>query len=361
MFGILLYKAIQDELKIDKAQAAKLVAIPNQVRLDNKGEKEELTAKSRLALAEGNKLTDRILKRLAEAEGKVLTKEQMNRLQQLSVQSLGSSAFQDREILALLKLSDKQQESIDKIQKEMTSARTKIRVEVTKEIGQENRGKYSAEVNKRMAKWLAEGGERAAALLFDKQKVLWKKLVGEPSEVVLLSADSPISGGRRFTVSQVLSNRVRKEIQFLESPELAKELKLSQEEASQLKAIPKALQNELGMEATKAIREKGEASLSLSRLESKMAKEARERSLNNVLRPGQVKRLRQIERQREGFTVFEDYEVLDALKLTTEQAEAIKNASKEISRRGTSETSETKELGMVVETFTADQKKLGPK
>jgi tetratricopeptide (TPR) repeat protein len=356
MFGILLHKAIQDDLKIDEAQAAKLAAIANQVRVDYKQKKAELTEKATLAIRDADELAKRILKRLEEAESKVLTNKQVVRLKQISVQLLENRAFQDREIVALLMLSEEQNAGMEKIQKEMVSAWRDIRPEVTKEIGRMDMEKFNAEVNKRIAKLTAESVEKMAALLDGKQKVIWKKLVGEPSAAVPLSGGFPV-GSRHFTVWLIESECATGEIKLLEAPALAKELKLSQEEARQLKAIPEALEKEFGMDAEKAVLDKINGTSNFWKLNSRMATEARDRANNNVLRATQVKRLRQIERQREDLPLFEDYEVLDALKLTPDQAEVIEKASKWIRGGGTEGITEAKGIRVVVGTFSTEQNK----
>ena len=61
---------------------------------------------------------------------------------------------------------------------------------------------------------------------------------------------------------------------------------------------------------------------------------ARVRAESDVLDKAQVKRLRQLERQRVGAALFNEVEVLDALKLTPEQAEALEAKARELTPKG---------------------------
>src|SRR5262249_43795809 len=81
-------------------------------------------------------------------------------------------------------------------------------------------------------------------------------------------------------------------------------------------------------------------------------------ALSDVLDRAQAKRLRQLERQRLGTAVFNEVEILDALKLMPEQAAALESAYlKMLPMDGPFGKPAPKLLPTLVATLTAEQKK----
>jgi tetratricopeptide (TPR) repeat protein len=163
------------------------------------------------------------------------------------------------------------------------------------------------------------------ATLTDEQKETLQELVGK--ETPAAGRGYPL--GLKGPTADYYRHLLR--ISLLFTPKSAEELKLGEEQADLLKAAIKEAQAKL----QKATPPPGGDSpqVLLSRLDQHMIDEARTEAEDEVLKPGQKRRLEQLHLQARGLAAFEDLKVLKALKLTPEQAKAIEDASKSVTKK----------------------------
>jgi tetratricopeptide (TPR) repeat protein len=332
-FGLLANKAVQEDLKLDDAQKKKLAELPDDIRGRHKDELALFQGRAKDSAEALDKVKKSVAKDLADAEAKLLSADQRARLRQVEVQALALQAFADPDVAAALKLTDKQKADVDKAEQELNDAFMKFQEELAQEVGGD-REKFLAELTKKRGALAAKAVAKVVDGLDEAQKAEWKKLAGEPAAMLPLPFGGPQRPMGGIPLAMILSSaRAATTLRVLEAPGLAKELKLSDDAADKVKAISADLQKTHGENATKAFRDQGQARFTLGRLEEGMSRDARDRA-TGILKPEQAKRLRQLERQREGLFVFQDLEVLKAIKLTPEQAEAVQEAAKPLLRAG---------------------------
>jgi Spy/CpxP family protein refolding chaperone len=159
--GLLSQKSVQDELKLSDEQKKKIEDLVAKQRENFKGfrdlSNEEKKTKAEAA-AKANK----------EEIGKILNQEQSKRFKQISLQTRGSRAFSEPEVVDALKLTDEQKDKIKGIQED---------------AGKEMREAFQGgreEAAKKMESIRKAADEKVMGLLTAEQKTKWKDLTGAP-------------------------------------------------------------------------------------------------------------------------------------------------------------------------------------
>jgi len=117
-------------------------------------------------------------------------------------------------------------------------------------------------------------------------------------------------------------------VELLQNVSVQKELKLTDEQIKKSKEAANQVRQKY-QEAFSKIRELTQEEQ--NELRKKVSQETLQ-ALKEVLKPGQVKRLKQIELQQRGLLAFQEPEVDKALKLTEEQKAQIKTLSEDLAR-----------------------------
>ncbi|MDB5311822.1 MAG: hypothetical protein JWO38_6024 [Gemmataceae bacterium] len=196
---VLTNKALQEELKITDAQKEKFKDVADrQIELAKKrgeafksagGDKEKLKEAFTDLQKEGEKLGEDIKK----VTDDTLTADQKKRLKQIEVQASGVRAFQNEDVIVVLKLTDDQKSKIKGISEEFAKD--------AKEVfggGGFKKGGFDpekmAENRKKLDKLSKSAVADITAGLTDDQKKTWKELVGEPFDTTQLTFG--FGGGR---------------------------------------------------------------------------------------------------------------------------------------------------------------------
>jgi hypothetical protein len=173
MAGLLMNKSVQQELKIDQAQADKLKEAMDKVRAENKDVFDKVRDKN-APKEEREEARKKVTELNAKIMADVLKPEQFKRLKQINWQRQGVIAFSDPEVQKALNLTDEQKTHLRTIGEDLG----KERAEIFK-----NAGDNREEAMKKITALGKEKMESVAKLLTDEQKKAWKELVGEPFEV----------------------------------------------------------------------------------------------------------------------------------------------------------------------------------
>jgi len=224
-------KGLQDELKVSKEQADKLTEALNKVRDDMRDDMAKLRDRG---LDQGDR--DKIMKKMSDANAKavdaVLKPDQVKRLKQIENQQAGFGIFNKEEVKTALKLSDKQDEEIKDINKDLQKD--------LREIRGGGFGGFDPEAQKKRADLTKEAMANATKILNDKQKATLKDLTGEPFTVVFAPPGGggfgPGGGGfgpGGGQPGQILSTRVQDT------------LKLTDEQKKKLEELQKDLDSKL--------------------------------------------------------------------------------------------------------------------
>jgi tetratricopeptide (TPR) repeat protein len=312
-FVLLLNKAVQEDLQLDPAQRDRLRQLPDDIRSRHAKQRDALQHQLKKAQERSAKAQAEFYKGVDEAVARVLKPEQVKRLKQIEVQIQGLALFEDPGAVEALGLTLRQREDFAKVVADLNKTQTELVARGGRNTGQE------------LAKLSQTAFRSVAAGLTDEQKKILKALVGEPSQLV--GRAPPIGLGGHLPDSLRRSLRVG----ILTSPDVAGELKLEEEQKEGLKTALQELQTSAKKTLTAA---QGPLLLmQLSQLEQKIVDEARAEAEEKVLKPAQKGRLDQLALQARGLPVFEDVAVLNAVKLTPEQAKAVEDASKKIAQK----------------------------
>jgi tetratricopeptide (TPR) repeat protein len=330
---LLTSAAVRADLKVSADQKAKLDAIPDAVRAKNKAQGDDLRAKSDANAAARKKMLAELDKAVNEAVAAGLTPAQVTRLKQLHVQALGLDAFNLPAVRAALKPTEAQLAALRKLTQEWPEAFQKAQEEAQRQAGgdpEKLRRLFEARYEEVSRDYLGRG----LLLLNADQRKAWEALAGPPGrlsadgpprEPVLAAlrvalADEPIPGGGDHT-------------DLLDHPGLAKALGLGKDEAERLAAAVARVAQRFQGPAQKLQDEAGQLEVDRLTFDVHLAEEARGRAMKDVLKPEQAKRLTEIELQARGLWAFGEPEVMKALKLTPEQAEAVEVAGDRVSHQ----------------------------
>jgi hypothetical protein len=241
------------------------------------------------------KVDDETMKAIAE----VLKPEQVKRLKQIQRQMDGVRTLFTAEVAKDLKLTDDQKDKIEGVNSEYNQKVTALAF----------RGGSDQEVQKLTKATLAAFVE----VLTDKQRKVWKELIGEPFK---FKADLPTFGGGNAHL--FADQRVQKELKLT-----AKQVKSIQDG---LEEVQEKYRDEIvkvkipGAPAVAGAPVPGhgldpEQIAALTR----KVREENHKVIAGVLKPEQVKRLKQIELQFLGVRALQSEEVVKALGLTDDQ------------------------------------------
>lgn len=167
-------KSVQDELKIDKDQAAKVKEALDKVREDLKDEYTKVGRRS--TASDDEKAAAR--KKIEEAGTKAITgtlkDDQVKRLRQIERQQQGVALLQGEEVQKTLKLKDEQKEKIKTIAADLEKD--------VRELSGGGGGR-NPETRTKIQGLRKEAMTNALKVLTDDQKKAVKDLTGEPFEV----------------------------------------------------------------------------------------------------------------------------------------------------------------------------------
>lgn len=171
-YMLLANKSVQDELKLEGAQAEKVTKIVTDIGAKLREKAQDIPQDERR-----EKMPE--LMRASNEEAKTALKgelkpEQVTRLEQIIRQQQGIQAFADPATAAKLNLTDDQKSKIREIGQESG--------EKMREIFS-NAGDDRAAAMEKMQALRKESLEKAQATLTDDQKKTWKELTGAPFEV----------------------------------------------------------------------------------------------------------------------------------------------------------------------------------
>jgi len=168
-------KGVQQELKVDEAQAEKLDALAQELGDKQRAEFQKLQDVSQDERREKMQEIGQAMNAdLRKGLDKVLKPEQVKRFEQIQLQQSGINAFAMPRVQEDLKLTDEQ--------------KSKFR-EISEEQSQAIRGAFSGARDDRegamrkVADARKQANEKAQAVLTDDQKKTWKEMTGEPFEV----------------------------------------------------------------------------------------------------------------------------------------------------------------------------------
>jgi len=126
--------------------------------------------------------------------GDVLTPEQVKRLKEIEIQAAGLRAFNMPDVSAALKLSDDQKARITTMREEAAST-SRGAFAGFLGGGQRPSEEKLAEARKKAHQVIADGMNKAQALLTDDQRAAWKSLIGDPFDTSTLTTGT-YGGGR---------------------------------------------------------------------------------------------------------------------------------------------------------------------
>jgi len=176
---LLTNKSVQEELKLDKDQIAKIEEVTKKYRDDNKAEYDKIGRGSTLSREEQAELRRKLGEGMTKVinEAKVLKEDQSKRLRQIQIQQMGLAAFSEEDVQKALKLDDKTKDTIKTITEDVRKDAQKLFADAgmdfqkLREIGQKVQ-----EMNK-------EAREKVEKLLSEDQKKALKELQGEKFEI----------------------------------------------------------------------------------------------------------------------------------------------------------------------------------
>ena len=189
---LLANKSVQQELKVDEAQAAKLNSLA-----ENQAEKarEQFQKLQDLSQEERREKMQELNRTnyaaLAKELVAILKPEQVKRFQQIQIQQigvLGAAATGMPRVQEALNLTDEQRAKFRTIQEEQQAS--------MRDIFQGGGDDRTAAMTK-MADLRKKTNDKAMAVLTDSQKAAWKELTGEPFEVRFEPGQGPGGGGFR--------------------------------------------------------------------------------------------------------------------------------------------------------------------
>ncbi len=165
--------AVQKELDVNDEQKAQLADLALQARSEfmeifsglqdlNEKEREE-------AMPDVMKMLGEKGKEMQGKVDKILEKSQVTRLKELAIQRLGPLAFENEEVVAVLKLTDEQKKQLTSIKEEGEKQGQEIRSTAADQ----------SERQTKMAAMLKELGDKAMAVLTPEQKAAFDKLKGK--------------------------------------------------------------------------------------------------------------------------------------------------------------------------------------
>jgi Spy/CpxP family protein refolding chaperone len=172
---LLSNKSVQQELKLDAEQVEKATKLSDEQRTKMREAREKLQdlsqeerqTKMRETMMAANEESHKAI-------ASMLKPEQEKRFHQISLQQRGVNAFSDAKVQGQIKITDEQKTKLADIAKELGDKR--------REVMQENQGDFAA-AREKLAPINKEAHEKAAALLSDDQKAIWKEMLGAPFEV----------------------------------------------------------------------------------------------------------------------------------------------------------------------------------
>jgi hypothetical protein len=187
---LLANKGVQQELKVDEAQAGKLNALAEDMMEKQREQFQKLQDLSQEERrAKMQELSQASAATLRKGMDEILKPEQVKRFQQIQLQQMGilGAPVMPR-VQEALNLTGEQREKFRTIQEEQQESSRQIR---------ESAGGDFAAAMPKLADLRKKSNDKAMAVLTDTQKAAWKDLTGEPFEVRFEPGQGPGGGGFR--------------------------------------------------------------------------------------------------------------------------------------------------------------------
>ncbi len=296
-FRLLLTRSVQQELRLDRDQLARIDKIPAAVLAQYKEERARLEAQAATINQGLERLTETIDQGVFQAAGTILKPEQSARLRQLKYHLMGINAFQLGAVQKELNLSDKQREALKKLAEKMLDEQLVL----VQKITAESKGNVE-EFNKRFgpaeSALMRKTFEQALGLLSMAQRQKWQQLTGAPWTAPRGAApfqpDDPPLGPLADLSSPTA------QLLGLHGAAVSEELKVTGEQLSQLrKALMEAYRNNAKTQEQLALQQVDQARKEIE-LWSRMGLAARAQVEKEVLKPEQRERYNQLLKQMVG-------------------------------------------------------------
>jgi len=324
-FRLLSNKYVRGELKLTGEQSTQLAKIPDAIRAAHKDDLAEHLKKRTDAIEKRGHVQQVALEDFYAKAAKILQPRQATRLKQLVIQAQGTSAFlRDSDVLQSLKPSEEQKQSWTKIIRDSATAQSQARKQARQETG--NEMEYRALLAEKRAVIAREIVAKLTATFTPEQRKTWKTLSGEPfAEPAALRLTLPPAERPRLYISLPLGFRTAHRL--LLSDKVCQELELTKEQVSGMKAVAESIAKKYTEKTVQATASSRDVVRADRIWQGKLVDEARARVLADILEPMQAKRFKQLEFQARGLELFADMAILQALRLTPEQHQAVVSAS----------------------------------
>lgn len=178
--ALLQNESVQKELKIDKAQAAKLKEAVTKVQDQHKDDfakLRDLGQEERRTKSE--ELNKTVSAETLKAVSGILSADQTKRLKQIELQQTGVRAFSRPDVQQALKLTDEQKDALKTIAEDTAKQQREL-FQGARGQGGAGRGQGNTE---KMTALRKESMERVQKMLSADQKKAWKDLTGDAFEI----------------------------------------------------------------------------------------------------------------------------------------------------------------------------------
>jgi hypothetical protein len=297
--GLLYNKSVQKELKLSDDQFAKTLKVPQQVYDKYTKEMSEVRKEGQAVFAKQEALRNGLDEDTLKAMTGVLKPEQVKRLKQIEIQARGFRAFHDPKVQKALQLSKDQVAEVKTLDNDLIKTVNQFRVDASKD-------KKFDELPVKIDAATQEAVKKFVGKLTAEQKKPWKEMTGAP-----------------FKEAGVLGwywqgSPSRSQVMLLHNDKVKKELKLSdaQKEKAQKAALEIAAKFK---EKTTKMQKEMDAYFEKSRKFNTKTYEEINQGILDLLKPEQVKRLRQISVQQQGVAALTSADVQKKLQLTADQ------------------------------------------
>lgn len=177
---LLTNKSVQEELKLDKDQIAKITDVNKKFQEDNKDALATLR-NFQASREERAEATKKVTEAATKAFGDTVKAEQMKRVKQIQLQQQirigGPAVYTNEEIAKALKLTDEQKEKIKTLADDLRKDREKLFADVGNDMAKRR------EANQKFQEISKEATEKVQKTLTDEQKKSLKEMQGEPFEI----------------------------------------------------------------------------------------------------------------------------------------------------------------------------------
>jgi len=172
---LLTNKSVQEEVKIDKDQAAKIDETVKKFREDNKDDYDKSSFRNQDTKPEEKaEIRKKLNEKFTDVAKDLVKPEQMKRIKQIQLQQQGLMAFTSEDVQKQLKITDDQKDQLKTIGEDLRKDMGELR---------QNAGGNFQEMATKMRELNKDAMEKVQKILTDDQKKSWKEMTGEPFQV----------------------------------------------------------------------------------------------------------------------------------------------------------------------------------